>query len=500
MMNQRSAPLFEALKKHVDQGVVPFHVPGHKYGRGLPELREYLGDRVFQIDVNGMSDLDYLNHPTGVIKQAQQLFADACGAASAYFLVNGTSSGVQAMIISTCEPGSEIIMPRNAHKSAIGGLILSGARPVYVQPEINRELGISMGVTAASIKQAIRQHPHARAVFIINPTYYGMTSELQAIVELAHLYNMAVLVDEAHGAHLYFHPEFPLNAMAAGADMSAVSIHKTGGSFTQSSVLLENSRFITPERIKQALELTMTSSSSYLLMCSLDLARKQLATWGQELLKNTLQISRQARQEINQIEGLRAFGPELIGSPGCFSFDETKLGINICRLGYTGYQMETILREGYNIQIELADIYNILAIVSLGDRKEDLAALIQALKKIASSSACRNLFSATITPECPEMVVSPREAFYSPAEPVLLAHSAGEIAGEMIMAYPPGIPVICPGERITSELIDYISLLKEERCELQGPSDPHLEYITVLKRYPSTNSRTGTRDLSRLSR
>lgn len=481
-MNQESTPLFDALKKHINDRVVPFHVPGHKQGRGLPELCEYLGNRVFQMDVNGMDDLDYLNHPTGVIMQAQQLFASAFGANSAYFLVNGTSSGVQTMIMSACQPGSEIIIPRNAHRSTIGGIILSGSLPVYIQPEIDPQLGISMGVTASAVKQAIRKHPYARAVFIINPTYYGMTSELQAIVELAHSHSMAVLADEAHGAHMYFHPGFPLTALSAGADLSAASIHKTAGSFTQSSILLEKSSLIARERLQQALNLTMTSSSSYLLMCSLDVARKQLATRGRELLHKTLQLAYRARQKINEIEGLMAFGPELVGTPGCFSFDATKLGINVWRLGYTGYQIESILREQYNIQIEMADLCNILAIISLGDREGDLMTLVNALKDLASHTICRNFVRTPVMPECAEMVVSPREAFYTPGKLLALDASIGQIAGEMIMAYPPGIPVICPGERINRDVIDYIKILKQEKCELQGTADPLVEYITVLVR------------------
>ena len=204
-INQASTPLFDAVKRYVDSDVTPFHVPGHKRGRGISELVDYVGKRVLEMDANGMDDLDYANNPTGVILQSQRLLADAFGAENAYFLVNGTTSGVQAMIMSVCEPGSKIIIPRNAHKSTIGGIILSGAIPVYVQPVISQQLGIAMGVTTKSIENAMKKNPDAKAVFVINPTYYGMTSDLKSIVSLARQYNMAVLVDEAHGAHMYFH-------------------------------------------------------------------------------------------------------------------------------------------------------------------------------------------------------------------------------------------------------------------------------------------------------
>jgi arginine decarboxylase len=301
-MDQSRTPLFDALKKYVDDQVTPFHVPGHKQGQGLAELQDYLGQRVLKMDVNGMKDLDYINNPSGVILEAEKLCASIFAADYAYFLVNGTTSGVQAMIMSACEPGSEIIIPRNAHKSTIGGIILSGAIPVYIQPEIHKELGMAMGITVDNLKKTIKEHPHARAVFVINPTYYGVSSDLKAIVSLAHRHNMAVLVDEAHGAHMSFHEDFPITAMQAEADMSAVSIHKTAGSMTQSSVLLFKSKRLSPHWVKQVLNLSYTSSASYILLCSLDVARKQLALHGRKMLADTLELARWAREEINKIE------------------------------------------------------------------------------------------------------------------------------------------------------------------------------------------------------
>jgi arginine decarboxylase len=479
-INQNRTPLFDAVKEYIDNDVIPFHVPGHKQGRGLCELTCYIGEKALRMDLNGMDDLDYANNPTGVIKEAQKLMARAFGAENAYFLVNGTTSGVQTMILSACDPGSKIIIPRNAHKSTIGGIILSGALPVYVQPEINMELGIAMGVSLDSIKNAIKQNPHAKAVFVINPTYYGMTSDIKSIVRVAHTHDMAVLVDEAHGAHMSFHNDFPLTAMEVGADMSAASIHKTAGSLTQSSVLLSRGSLIPTDRIKHSLGLTFTSSASYLLMCSLDIARKQLAMYGDEMLDKTLELARWARAEINNIDGLYAFGRELTGQAGCVDFDETKLGINVRNLGYTGYEVEAKLRKQFNIQVEMADLYNILAIISIGDREQDVKALVDALKELAKGRNVNVSKEPLEIPETLEMIVSPRDAFYSSKRTVKLEDSAGEIAGEMVMAYPPGIPVICLGERISKDVIDYIRILKEQRCHLQGTSDPKVDYIKVL--------------------
>lgn len=480
MADQDCTPLFDAVKKHIDNGVTQFHVPGHKAGQGLEELRQYIGSRAMQMDLNGMEDLDYINHPTGPLLEAQQLMAEAYNADKSYFLVNGTTSGVQAMILAACRPGDKIIVPRNAHRSTIGGIILSDALPIYIQPEINTELGIAMGISLASVQKTIRQHPDTRAIFLINPTYYGYTSDLPAIVELAHQHNITVLVDEAHGSHLHFHPRLPVSAMDAGADMAAASMHKTGGSLTQSSVLLYRRGLVENENLESILNLSYTSSASYLLMCSLDLARKQLATRGEGLLERVLSLAGQARTVINEIGGLYAFGAECAGTPGSVDFDESKLGVNVCRLGMSGYEIEGVLRKEFNLQIELADLSNILAIVSMGHDPEDLKKLTDALRRVSYSHIFHNNRQCPKMNQCPEMVVTPRTAFYSRHRVVPLNSACGEIAAEMIMAYPPGIPILCLGERITPDIIDYVKWLKNEQCELQGTADPGLEYIRVL--------------------
>ncbi len=484
-INQNKTPLFDALKAYHERKVIPFDVPGHKHGKGLPELADYLGPKVLEIDVNAMECLDNICNPIGVIKEAEDLAAKAYGGEHAYFLVNGTSSGVQAMILSCCKPGDKIILPRNAHKSAISALILSGAIPIYIQPEISERLGIAMGVSIESVKNAIEEHPDAKAVFIINPTYYGAISDLQSIGALAHQRGMVVLVDEAHGAHMHFHEEFPMGAIAAGADMSAISIHKTGGSLTQSSLLVLNSKKIAFESVKSVLNLTQTTSASYLLMTSLDIARRQLATKGKELLDGVLELARYGRNKINKIEGYYAFGKELITTPGVYDFDESKLGINVKDIGLTGYEVERILRTQYNIQVEIADLSNILCIISLGDQKENIDALIEALRDIKGKYG-KAQFKEIITPPLknPELIVSPRDAYYNLKRVVKLRDAIGEVSGESVMAYPPGIPVITPGEKITEEIVEYIEILKEQKSMLQGTEDPYVNYIKILGQEP----------------
>jgi arginine/lysine/ornithine decarboxylase len=480
-MDQNRTPLLDALKKYVEDDVIPFHVPGHKRGKAAGELKEYLGDSLFQIDVNSMEELDSISNPISVIKESEKLLADLYGADDAFFLTNGTSQGVHAMIMNACQPGQEIIIPRNAHKSTVGALILSGAIPVYVQPEIDYELGMSMGMSVESVKRVMDKHPYAEAVFVIHPTYYGAISDLKEIIRLAHERDMLVLADEAHGAHMGFHPELPDAAITLGADMSAVSLHKTGGSLTQSSALLvRNGPDVESNHVKSVINLTQTTSASYLLMASLDSARKQLALHGREMLDETLALARYARDRINEIDGLRAFGNELIGNPGVYEFDETKLSVYVRELGMSGYEMESVLRKEYRVQIELSDLYNIMAIITIGDRKQDLDALIHALKDIARKRGVHPQNASVLIPSRPKLVISPRDAYYSMKKMVRLEDALDEISGEMIMAYPPGIPAICPGERITKEVIDYVKALKEEHAQLQGTEDPYVEHIKVL--------------------
>lgn len=479
-LEQNCTPLFDAVKRFVEQEVTPFYVPGHKRGHGLQEFREYIGERALQMDVNGMDELDFANNPTGVIFESEKLLAKAFGAQHAHFLVNGTSSGVHAMVMSACQPGDQILIPRNAHRSMIGAIILSGAVPVYIQPEFNEELGIAMGISEESLKKTIKEYPHAKALFLINPTYYGAASDIKSLVRIARSHDMAVLVDEAHGAHMSFHDDFPLTAMEVGADMSTASMHKTAGSMTQSAILLLRGNRISPDRVNSVLRLSYTTSASYVLMCSLDVARKQLATRGREIYENILEMVREARDEINRIEGLYAFGKDLIGSPGCHDFDETKLGICVKNIGYTGYEIEQLLRREYKIQVELADPFNVLAIIGVGDKKEDLNKLVAALRDIASKSKVKKHQNIFTIPANPPMIVSPRDAFFSSKKYVSLEDSVKEVCGEMVMAYPPGIPIICMGERITPEVVEYIQFLKEQKCQLQGMADPYLNQIRVL--------------------
>lgn len=479
-MNHNKAPLYEALLRYRKERVVPFDVPGHKQGKGNPELLDFLGKQCLSVDVNSMKPLDNLCHPISVIKEAEALAADAFQAKDAFFIVNGTTAAVQAMIMSVLKAGEKIIMPRNVHRSAINSLVICGAIPVYVNPGVNKELGIPLGMSVSDVRRAIELNPDAKAIFINNPTYYGICSDLKAIVELAHANNMFALVDEAHGTHFYFGDHLPMTAMGAGADMSAISMHKTGGSLTQSSLLISNGR-IDSGYIRQILNLTATTSGSYLLTSSLDVTRRYLALKGKEIFSKVSKLACYARDEINEIGGYYAFSREIINGDNTYDFDETKLSINTMEIGLAGIEVYDILRDEYGIQIEFGDLNNMLAIISIGDRALEIERLVSALSEIERlyKGNKADLFNREYIN--PDVYYTPQQAFYANKESLPLEKSYNRISAEFVMCYPPGIPILAPGERVTKEIIDYIKYAKEKGSLVTGPQDMNIEFINVME-------------------
>ncbi|NFN92902.1 aminotransferase class I/II-fold pyridoxal phosphate-dependent enzyme [Clostridium botulinum] len=474
------APIYEALMKYKKARVVPFDVPGHKQGRGNPMLKEFLGEQCLSVDVNSMKPLDNLCHPVSVIKEAECLAADAFGSKHAFFMVNGTTSAVQAMVMSVCKRDEKVIMPRNVHRSAINALVISGAIPVYIDPGVNKKLGIPLGMSVEDVKIAIKKNPDAKAVLVNNPTYYGICSNLKEITKLAHEHRMYVLVDEAHGTHFYFGEDMPISAIEAGADMAAVSMHKTGGSLTQSSFLLLNCD-LRVGYVRQIINLTQTTSGSYLLMSSLDLARRDLVLNGKEIFEKVKNLAQYARDEINKINGYYAFSEELIDKDTVFDFDRTKLAIFTRDIGLAGIEVYDILRDEYGIQIELGDIANILAIISVGDGALTIERLISALSEIKRlhSKDKSGMFDHEYIN--PEVILTPQEAFYSSKVSMPINESTGNVCAEFVMCYPPGIPILAPGEKITKEILNYISYAKEKGCFLTGTEDAKIENINVVE-------------------
>ena len=478
---QTSAPIYEALQAMKSMRLVPFDVPGHKRGRGNPELTELLGQKCVSLDVNSMKCLDNLCHPVSVIREAERLAAEAFGAHGAFLMVGGTTSAVQTMVLTVTKRGEKIILPRNVHRSVMTAMVLNGAVPVYVDPETDDRLGISLGMSVDAVKRAIAAHPDAKAVLVNNPTYYGICSDLRTIVSLAHAAGMLCIVDEAHGTHFYFGKDMPVSAMAAGADMAAVSMHKSGGSLTQSSLLLTGPA-MQEGYVRQVINLTQTTSASYLLLSSLDISRRNLALRGEQAFADVTRMARYARGEINDIGDYYAFGKELINGDSVFDFDETKLSVNTLDIGLAGIEVYDLLRDEYDIQIEFGDLGNILAYLSIGDRERDIERLVSALAEIRRLN--KRSKAGLMKHEYIEPIVemSPQDAFYAEKEEMLpIQKTEGRICSEFVMCYPPGIPILAPGERITRRILDYIAYAKEKGCQMTGPEDPAIEKLNVVE-------------------
>ncbi|RQD69111.1 MAG: aminotransferase class I/II-fold pyridoxal phosphate-dependent enzyme [Tindallia sp. MSAO_Bac2] len=488
MFNHRKAPLFEALLTYVKNETIPFHVPGHKKGKGMDgEFRDFIGSNAMAIDVTVFEQVDSLHHPSGPIAEAQEMAADAFGAEYTFFCVHGTSGALHAMILSVLREGEKIILPRNVHKSVTTGLALIGATPVYIQPEIDSMTGTALNVTPESIEEALKQHPDARAVLVINPTYFGVAADLETIAKTVHKHDIPLMVDEAHGPHLSFHEDLPMSAMEAGADICAQSTHKIIGSLTQSSMLHLQGKRVDHQRVQAALNLLHTTSPSYILLASLDVARRQMMTEGVQLLENINMLARGARERINAIEGFRCFDLGKGVKPGFFDFDPTKLTITCRDLGISGHQLEKILTKDFYIQPELSDLYNVLCTLSIGNTQEQVDSLVNALtfvsKTYGGSCQVPSCKTAIVPmPSIPVQILTPREAMHCDTHLLPLRNSIGKISAEFLMAYPPGIPLLCPGELISEEMVLYIESQKDAGLWIQGTEDPEVKNIRVVEK------------------
>jgi arginine/lysine/ornithine decarboxylase len=416
------------------------------------------------------------------------LAARAYGADRSFFLLNGTSGGNHAMMLATCHPKDQVLIARNAHKSVLAGLIFSGARPIFFSPAVDESLKLPLNVTVANTRAAIDANPAAKALILTTPNYYGITADLEEIIPYAHAKGLMVLVDEAHGPHLCFHPGLPISAMEAGADLSVQSTHKIIGGMTQASMLHAKGRRIDMGALTTAIRFIQSTSPSYILMASLDLARMQMATEGGKLLEKTIKLAEDARIRINRIPGLFCFGHDTLKkqhSSEKGDFDVTKLTISVRDLGLSGYRASRILNNDYHIQVEMADPLNILVIVSIGDRRDDLNRLVEALQNISREyhgTRPRDILSAEIglPPFGKPTGITPREAYFKEHEPVPLGEACGSVCTEIVTVYPPGIPLLIPGEIITTEVIDYIRKMDRLGATIDG-LDPSGNRLSVIK-------------------
>ena len=483
------------MEEYRSEAVAPFDVPGHHLSGARNPASRIIGEKCFRNDENAPMGMDNLSRPTGAIKEAQELMAAHCGADDAFFLVNGTTGGILTMFLASLKAGEKVILPRNVHKSVVNALILSGAVPVYVMPEVDPNLEIANQPTLASYRKAILRHPSAKAVFVINPTYFGDVPPLKEIVELAHSHKMAVLVDEAHGAHYYFHSEgSPMSAMEAGADMSSLSVHKTGGSLTQSSVLLLRRGIYQPSDVRKALNILTSTSPSTLLLASLDGARAYMASEeGKRRQEEIMALARYAREEIAKIRGFVPETKERYLARGAFDYDETKLLIGLEGLDINGFEAFRLLREKDGVQMELAETYALLGIFAIGSEREHVERLLEGLRAISKehfkgevSYPVHHFISGN-----PFMLVRPRSAFHAPGKVVPIEELDGEISKEQVMMYPPGIPIISPGEVWSEELIRKVKRLMEGGVTLLKSYPEGFEIIDreSWKRYPTVQRR-----------
>jgi len=484
-INQKHTPLVNALQKYDHNKAVRLHVPGHGGGPGLPQAMRQ--GNLPGWDVTELAGLDDLHNPEGVIAAAQRSAAELYGARCTFFLVNGTTVGLQALITATCSEEQALVLPRNVHRSVLGGLVVSGARPVFIEPVIVPEFDFAAGFLSDKLEAVLRQNPGAGAVLAVHPCYYGVVGDLAGVDKICRRHEVPLLVDEAHGTHLRLHSGLPADALSLGADAVVQSVHKTGGALTQASWLHLGTDRIARERVADALRLLQTSSPSYILLASLDAARRQMALNGQVMLDDLLTLAGEAAWRINKISGLAVLGKEHLDGIGAFDYDPTRLVISVQGLGVSGYEVAWKLAAAYGIYVEMSDAYNLVAVLSLGTGRVGVLKLVGALAEISRSKGAGhsddrnfNVRKSFDLGQLPPQVMTPRRAWLARQKKVPLGESRGLVSAEIIAAYPPGIAVIYPGEEITPEVIEYLLQVREMGVHIQGAADPALKTLCVV--------------------
>lgn len=492
MSNQERMPFVEALESYKKQHFVPFHTPGHKIGVEAPQLlKDWMGPAL-PYDLGVMYALDDLHEPEGELKEAQELTAELYGADYCWFSINGTTALIEAMIMGSVGPDETIIIPREAHRSVISGLVLSGAKPVYMDCQFDERWGIPLGVSLDDAVKTMDANPEAKAILLVYPNYYGVGVDIVNIVKEAHKRGMIVLVDEAHGPHLPFSNILPIEAIAAGADLVAQSTHKSVGSLTQTSWLLGQGERINKRRITQMHQMLQSTSPNYIFLASLDMARHQLATVGKDLVSRTVELSLFLRNELKKISGITTMEYRDIQNR-VTNYDCTKILIDAKELGLTGVVFEQMLRK-QRIEVELVQAHHVLVLITIGDTKASVDALIKAVKTVSdevlhgSYTTNHSLDGdfdvlgkgSAVLPD-PVVRVTPRNAMYAEREQVPLSEALHRIAGETIAYYPPGIPCVAVGEVISESVLQYIENRKALGYVPNGADDMTLETIWVLQ-------------------
>ena len=472
-------PFLDALQASARRSQVPFYAPGHKQGRGIsPKLSDWLGLEMFRADLPELPELDNLFAPEGVLQEAQALAAETFGADRTWFLANGSTAGVLAAILATCGPGEKILLARNVHRSAVSGLILSGAMPIFLSPEYDRAWDIAHGVAPETVERALERHPDAKAILLVSPTYHGACSHLAAIARMARERAVPLVADEAHGAHFAFHPGLPTPALAAGADVAVQSVHKTLGALSQASLLHVRGDRVSPDRIDRALAMVQSTSPNALLLASLDAARAQMAADGERLMAKTLELAEEARERIARIEALSVLTLPQPPTPGFWEGDRTRLTVKTSDLGVDGYRADEILYGREGVTCELPALSHLTFILSPGNAPSDIDCLVGALARLPRSPAFPRSFP--LLPDA-ATALSPREAYFAPHETVAIAEARDRIGAELVCPYPPGIPALIPGEIVSDATLAYLNEILARGGTITGCRDARLQTLQVVR-------------------
>lgn len=487
MLDQDRTPYVDAVRRYRELGYIPFHTPGHKIGHGASErLVEVIGERALQADAVPQAGIEDSRESTGLIGEAERLAAEAYGADEAWFLVNGSTSGVHSLALFFGRPDEPLIVPRNSHKSLLAGIVFSGAIPHYVEPQIDDEWQIPLGMTRAAVAQAVIEQPAATAVFTSSPNYYGVGADLTGMAEAAHAAGLPFVVDQAWGPHLRFCTGLPIDAMAAGADAAVNSTHKLIAGLTQASLLMATSERVNLKRLASIIKMTQSTSRLALIFASIDASRQQMAMHGQELWDGAIELSAWTRQRIGEIPGMRILGEEILEQDAAHEFDPTRLTLTARDLGLSGYELETVLRDDYRIAVEMAEPVNVMFNITHGDSRDSVRSLVEALTDVANRyrgtqpSPLMERAAALQFPRFTRQVLSPRTAFYAPSDVVDTAQAVGRVGTEILTPYPPGIPALGPGEEISQEVVDYLLEAAIVGVRVQGAEDATLQTLRVV--------------------
>lgn len=493
LARQRETPILDGLRLYGDRGYLPFHTPGHKLGVGAPEgLREVLA-KGMAVDLCLMPGFEDSRKHGGYLPEGERLAAEAWGAERAFFLTNGSSGGLHTLALALAPEGATVIVPRNAHRALLAGMILSGARPVCLQPEIDPEWGFALNVPAALFAAALERHPEAATVFVSSPSYNGLCADVREIATTAHARGAAVVVDEAWGAHLPFCTLLPDDALSQGADVIVTSVHKLLSGTSQASLIAARGERVDLARLAALVDMLRSTSMLVPILASIDAARMQMATEGQQLWARAVGLAETARSQLCRVPGLRCLGVDILERESVTAFDPARLTVSAADLGWAGYELEWELRESFGIVVESADALNVVMNVTHADTAESVATLVAALREVAARGQApaagssgdarlaqtRDSLSLPLPP-LPRSVLTPRVAFFAAARSIALRESVGAVSAEMATPYPPGVAVLCPGEEISAEVVAYLEEARRRGLALHDLQDATAETVRVV--------------------